>query len=75
MSTYETLSLMIAFGVLIVMITGTKIAAQPTKFNDYFYNSYSLEATHWSVLPFCTFIINSIPVLLSIMIFSIYYMS
>ncbi|MCD7997685.1 MULTISPECIES: putative holin-like toxin [Hungatella] len=24
MSTYETLSLMIAFGVLIVMITGTK---------------------------------------------------
>ena len=33
MSTYETLSLMIAFGVLIVMIIGTKNSHPPSKAN------------------------------------------
>nr|WP_236945795.1 putative holin-like toxin [Enterocloster clostridioformis] len=31
MSTYETLSLMIAFGVLVVMITGTKNSHPPSQ--------------------------------------------
>ena len=42
MSTYETLSLMIAFGVLVVMIIGTKNSHPPTKPSDYFSLSYKL---------------------------------
>ena len=54
MSTYETLSLMIAFGVLIVMIIGTKNSHLPPKanvtiFELKFFGSHSLERTAFFV--------------------------
>lgn len=66
MSTYEEFMVIINAAMLIVAIlvyidrkNGTKNShpAIP-KVSDYFFRNYLLEATLWSGLPFCTFIIT-----------------
>ena len=59
MSTYETLSLMIAFGVLIVMIIGTKNSHLPPKANvTIFWVKILRKPLTGANCLFCTFIIN-----------------
>ena len=76
MSTYETLSLMIAFGVLIVMIIGTKKQSPAYQSNS----DYFLIDILWKPLTgvnclFCTFIINQFPFICQSRFFSLYIQS